>query len=345
MAAYIIKRLLGGFLVLMLILFISNWLIRLIPGSYEELMKMEGNSFFESETIKSEKNPLFYFSIIPDKSENYRWSSILPDFKWNGNRNEFHRELVSYASFNFGKSLVDGVEVRRKFLTALPWSLILEIPAILLTIVLSIWFALRRVRFPNSLFMKTIDNALVWIHSIPGFWLATMLLLLFANPDVLHWFPTGFQSVSSYNPFAIWIYYPQYLVLPLICLVLPALAYLVRMIKNGLEESLQKLFWKRALSTGLSYQQALYNEALPLALIPLIAWCAGILPALISGSLIIEQIFSVPGLGRLMYLSISMRDWPVVQFLFMLGAAMTILGFIISDLLLRFADPRIKLDQ
>jgi peptide/nickel transport system permease protein len=264
---------------------------------------------------------------------------------WNGNRNEFHKKLFSFASFNFGKSLVDGVEVKNKFLTALPWSLILEIPAILFTIVFSIWFAMRRVRFPNSLFMKTIDNGLVWVHSIPGFWLATMLLLLFANPNVFQWFPSGFQSVSSYNPFTIWIYYPQYLLLPLVCLILPALAYLVRMIKNGLEESLQTLFWKRAISTGLSYQQALYKEALPLALIPLIAWCAGILPALISGSLIIEQIFSVPGLGRLMYLSISMRDWPVVQFLFILGAAMTIVGFIISDLLLRFADPRIRQEK
>ena len=316
-------------------------MIRLIPGSYDELMEAEDISLNERASIQQIKEPLFYFTIIPEKNDENDLNSILPVFKWNGLHNEFHQKLMSYCTFNFGNSLIDGVAVSKKIATALPWSLILQIPAILLIIILSIWIAFRRIRFPDSILMKSIDSVLIWIHSIPGFWLATMLLLLFANPDVLHWFPSGFQMISSDNPFSIWFYYPQYLILPLLCLILPALAYLVRLIKNGLEENLQKLFWKRALSTGLSYKQALYIEALPLALIPLIAWFAGIFPALISGSLIIEQIFSVPGLGRLMFLSISMRDWPVVQFLFLLGSALTILGFIISDLLLRLVDPRI----
>lgn len=342
MTLFIIRRLFNGFLMLFLILLISSWMIRLIPGSYDELMKSEDIVLHDEVSIQTENNPLFYFNIIPIKTDSQFLSSILPIFIWNGFNNEFHQRLLMYGTFNFGKSLIDGEDVKNKFLNALPWSLILQIPAIILVIVLSIWFALRKIRFPSSVPLKTIENVLIGLHSIPGFWLATMLLLIFANPDVLHWFPSGFQAVSSYNPYTLWIYYPHYLILPLCCIVLPALAYLVRLIKNGLEDTLQQLFWKRALSSGLSFQQALYKEALPVALIPLIAWFAGIFPALISGTLIIEQIFSIPGLGRLMFLSISLRDWPVVQFLFFLGSAMTIIGFIISDVLLRYFDPRIS---
>jgi ABC-type dipeptide/oligopeptide/nickel transport system permease component len=105
------------------------------------------------------------------------------------------------------------------------------------------------------------------------------------------------------------------------------------------------LFWTRAISTGQTKQSALWTEALPLAMIPLIAWLAGIFPALISGSLIIEQIFGIPGLGRLMYLSIYLRDWPVVQFIFMLAAFLTIAGFIITDILLQLVDPRLRMTK
>jgi peptide/nickel transport system permease protein len=319
-------------------------MIRLIPGSYEELIQSEEIQMQENLAVKAPDNSLFYFSILPEKKETVNLRSVLPNVKWNGIENEFHNKLLSYCSFRFGNSLIDGVDVRTKVAKALPWSLILLLPAILIVISLSIWIAFRRVRFPDSKILSAIDSSLVWIHSIPSFWLATMFLLLFANPDMIHWFPSGLQSVSSENPYLIWIQYPHYLILPLLCLVLPALAFLIRLIKNGLENTQRKLFWKRALSSGLSIDKALFKEALPLAMIPVIAWFAGIFPALISGSLIIEQIFSIPGLGRLMYLSVSLRDWPVVQFLFFLGSALTIFGFIVSDFLLRYVDPRLNED-
>lgn len=342
MMRFIITRLLGGFFLLLFILLICLWMVRLIPGSYDELMKSEENVTQQNENRNANPIPLFYFSIIPEKKTGDDLFSVMPILQWNGLNNEYHQKLKSYATLRFGKSLIDGVEVKDKFIHAFPWSLILQIPAIILVIVFSLWIALKRIQYPDSSALRFIDNGLIWLHSIPGFWLATMLLIFFANPDMLQWLPSGLQAVSSENPFTLWFYYPQYLLLPLLCLVLPALAYLVRLIKNGLENSLQQLFWTRALSSGMSVQQALWKEAMPLAMIPMIAWFAGIFPALISGSLIIEQIFSIPGLGRLMYLSISMRDWPVVQFLFLFGSALTIIGFIVSDALLHYVDPRLN---
>ncbi|MBK9108894.1 MAG: ABC transporter permease [Saprospiraceae bacterium] len=167
-------------------------------------------------------------------------------------------------------------------------------------------------------------------------------VIFFANATYFKWFPTGMQSINTKDPFYSWLYHPSYFFLPLVCLVLPALAYLVHMLRNGLMESMESPFWIKAISTGVSFRRALISEALPQASIPLAGWLAGILPALFSGSVIIEQIFSIPGLGRLLYLSIYARDWPVVQFLFFFSSALTILGFIAADFLIRILDPRIK---
>ncbi len=342
---FIVHRLITGFFLVLILLLICIWMVRIIPGSYKDLLMTEEYQLSGELSTDLQKPPLFYFTIFPIKKPDQELNSIWPQFEWNGTSNEFHQHVKSYAGFHFGKSLTDGVAVQEKVIKALPWSLIIQIPAIFLILISSIYFAFKKIQYPDSTLLKIIDKILIWIHSTPGFWLATILLLLFANPDFLAWFPSGMQGVSSSNPWLLWFTNPQYLILPLLCLVLPSLAYLVRLIKNGLEESIGKLYWKRALSSGLSIHQALYKEALPLALIPLIAWLAGILPALISGALIIEYIFSIPGLGRLMYLSISMRDWPVVQFLFVLASVLTILGFLISDILLRYADPRIQGDK
>ncbi|MBK9722457.1 MAG: ABC transporter permease [Saprospiraceae bacterium] len=342
MVYFIAKRLLSGFFMLLVIFFISIWMIRLIPGSYEELIMADEKQSLEYNKSSQNTLPLFYFSMLPEQEIIFNGLNVFPHFIWNGLQCSFHQKLKQYVSMDFGNSLIDQVPVKTKISKAFPWSLALQIPALFIVIILSFWVAYRSVRFPNSKWMQSIGLILVWLHSVPGFWLATLLLLLFANPDALHLFPAGMQGVASKNPFEIWIYFPNYYILPLCCLVIPSLAYLTRFIKNGLEESIQKPYWTRALSSGLSWKQALRKEALPNALIPLIVWVSGIFPALISGALIIEQIFSIPGLGRLMFQSISSRDWPVVEFLFLLGAMMTILGFLISDFLLRYFDPRIQ---
>lgn len=342
MGVFILKRLIGSLMTLLLIFFISSWIISLIPGSYDDLIKADE---FNSELKQSStqiKSTIFYFSIFPDKGRVENWSDYLPDFKWNGLQNSFHNKLVSFCTFQFGYSIIDRVSVSEKIGKALPWSFALQLPAIIFVIIISIFIASKSILYPDSKLLKILNLLLLWIHSIPGFWLATILLFLFANPDVLPLFPSGMQSISFIHPFKLWILYPQYYILPLLCLVIPSLAYLTRFIKNGLEDSLQRPFWIRALSSGLSVKQALKSEAMPHALIPLIVWLSGIFPALISGSLIIEQIFSIPGLGRLMYQSIAIRDWPVVEVLFILGSFMTILGFFISDVLLRVFDPRIQ---
>lgn len=341
MSFFIFKRIVFGIFSLILVLFLSCWLIRLIPGSYQEIMKGESDAQHEGQTMDPEYLPLFYFSWIPSKIDSMQTAAILPRFSWNGFENNFHNQLTNYLAGNFGKSLIDQQAVSKKFKDALPWSLSFQLPAILLILSISIWLGRISLMYPKSLALKFINSSLIWIHAIPVFWLASLLLLCFANPDYLKIFPSGMQSLSGTNPWLIWIQQPEFMILPLVCFIVPSLAYLSRLIKNGMEEVTHKFYWIRAISSGMSYRQALKDEAFPVVMIPLIAWIGNLFPALISGSLIIEQIFSIPGLGRLMYHSISVRDWPQVQFLLMLGSALTIIGFLVSDILYRIYNPQL----
>ncbi|MBK7357709.1 MAG: ABC transporter permease [Saprospiraceae bacterium] len=341
MVSFIFKRIGFGIFSLILVLYLSCWLIRLIPGSYNEIMLSENAGQHESQTIDPVQIPLFYFSWIPSKTDSMQTASILPQFWWNGVNNNFHNKLTEYLSGDFGRSVVDQQAVSKKFKDALPWSLSFQLPAIGLILCISIWLGRSSVMYPKSIGLKIINSCLIWIHAIPVFWLASLLLLFFANPDFLKIFPSGMQSLSISNPWLIWIQQPEFMILPLVCFIIPSLAYLSRLIKNGMEEVTHKFYWIRALSSGMSYRQALKDEAFPVVMVPLIAWIGSLFPALISGSLIIEQIFSIPGLGRLMYHSISVRDWPQVQFLLLLGSALTIFGFLISDILYRIYNPQL----
>jgi ABC-type dipeptide/oligopeptide/nickel transport system permease component len=220
MMRFIIYRLLGSFLMLMILLLICLWMIRLIPGSYEDLLELDEYNLRYESNLQIEKKPLFYFSVFPVASTIPKNQTIWPEFTWNGLQNEFHQNMVSYFSLQFGKSISDGVSVKDKFLKALPWSLMIQVPAILIILICSVFFAIRSIQYPDSKILKSIDTILIWIHSLPGFWIATLLLLLFANPVVFAWLPSGMQAVSSSNPFILWFTSPQYLILPLISLAL-----------------------------------------------------------------------------------------------------------------------------
>lgn len=336
MGSYIIKRLTSGIGIVLFILVLGMWMIEQIPGNYADSQTEVPPYESELRTVNKE-DPLFYWTLIRGHELDKEWNP-----KWNGLRNEFHKTLCNYLQLHFGNSSIDGVPVIHKFTKAFPWSVAVQLPAILILLGLGLFFSIESTLHRDHWFIRLLDYLLMAFTSVPGFWLASLLLLFFANALFFKWFPTGMQSINHQNPFYCWWAYPSYFILPLVCLVVPSLAYLVRILRNGLKECMDSPHWIRAISTGMSLRRALFLEALPQAAIPMAAWMAGILPALFSGSILIEQIFSIPGLGRLLYMSIYARDWPVVQFLFFLSSGLTVLGFIISDVLIRFLDPRIK---
>ncbi|MEO6189167.1 MAG: ABC transporter permease [Saprospiraceae bacterium] len=293
--------------------------------------------------IKKPFKPIFYWSVLPrfTKEEKLDPSSlplsgILPVFKWNGIHNVYH-EWLTQTSY----SLRDSKDVSAKVFEAIQWTLVIQIPALILIFILGIYLAEWSVKSKNNNAGIRVTKILTAFHSVPVFWLASLLLIFFTGQGFLHIFPSSFVSADVVSPFEFWTTKIHYIILPLIAIVLPALAVIYNLARNNILSNMEKPFWKRTMSSGLSQNEAIKQEARPLAMIPLIAWIASAIPFLISGSIIIENIFSIPGTGRLLFQSIGFRDWPVVHALFMLASFLTILGIQIAELVQLKLDPRL----
>ena len=135
--------------------------------------------------------------------------------------------------------------------------------------------------------------------------------------------------------------YP-YLVLPIICLAYPAIAFIARQARSSMIDVLGQEFIKTARAKGLPEKTVIWKHGVRNALFPIITLVATVLPAAIAGSVVIEYIYNIPGLGRTLFESINEQDWPIVFAIMMLGAVLTIAGILLSDILYAMADPRVK---
>ncbi len=344
MILFIIRRIISGILLgLFMVLFVL-WMIEQIPGSYVDIIKAEDpNDNSLVHTTNTKEIPLFYFSILPLKVDpliSNETQSFWPDPRWNGLNNKYHLWMTQSQY-----SVRDQRPVSSKIYEAFGWTMCVQLPAIILIFGLGIYLGFWSVKTSQKKLPQYLNFFLTGLHSVPVFWIASLLLLVFCNPNFIQLFPSTFISDQEMSPINIWFRQPQYLILPLISLVLPSLAILYNMTRQGLIDQQQKPFWFRALSVGLSQQNVLKKEVLPLALIPVLGWIASALPFLIGGSIVIETIFSIPGTGRLLFQSIYYRDWTVVQALFMWGVGMTILGMLLADVCQRVYDPRLEVEQ
>jgi peptide/nickel transport system permease protein len=167
--------------------------------------------------------------------------------------------------------------------------------------------------------------------SMPNFWLGPLLIIAFAIN--LTWFPVSGREEGLRSLF-----------LPSLTLGLSLAAILTRLIRVSLAEELNQLYVTTALSKGVTRQRAIFRHALRNALIPVITVIGLQFGSLLTGAIITEQIFSWPGLGRLLILSINARDYPQVQASILIIALTYILVNLATDLLYAFVDPRIQYD-
>ncbi|NJO86638.1 MAG: ABC transporter permease [Lewinella sp.] len=132
------------------------------------------------------------------------------------------------------------------------------------------------------------------------------------------------------------------MVLPVFCLVAPALAFLSRQMRVAAVEELKQAYVLTARLKGLGVHQILWGHVLRNALFPVITLLAGLLPALLAGSVLIELIFNLPGMGGLLVEAVLASDWPVVLAVLLLNGLLTVLGLLVADLLYAVADPRLR---
>ncbi|MGQ0570227.1 MAG: ABC transporter permease [Armatimonadota bacterium] len=177
--------------------------------------------------------------------------------------------------------------------------------------------------------------------SLPGFWFALVLILVFT--DRLGWLPaSGIRPVgtSGFSPSAIW----PYVLMPTVVQCLSILPFLVRYARSSILENLGQEYVLVAHSKGLSRGRVMWGHVLRNSLIPVVTVIGLLIPLLLSGSVIVETIFAVPGIGRLAITGALSRDYPVVMTTTVLGALLIIASNLLTDVSNALLDPRIRYD-
>jgi microcin C transport system permease protein len=257
--------------------------------------------------------------------------------------------LVNFARFDLGRSFMHNKDVWELIKEKLPVSISLGLWSFLLAYLVSVPLGIAKAVREGSRF-DTATTLLVLVgYAIPGFVLGILLIVLFAGGTFFDWFPL--RGLTSDNwaelswPARIADYF-WHLTLPLICLTIGAFAVTTMLTKNTFVEEIRKQYVLVARAKGLSQQRVLYKHIFRNALIPLVTgFPAAFVGAFFAGSVLIETLFSLDGLGLLGYEAVIRRDYPVVLGSLYLFTLIGLAVKLVSDLLYRVVDPRVQFES
>lgn len=185
---------------------------------------------------------------------------------------------------------------------------------------------------------------------MPSFFVGVLLLMLLANPDVISIFPpSGIKPIGGYDDNSSliekFLVSVPYMILPLICYTYSSLAFISKLTASSLQEQLQLDYIKTAKAKGLNAKQIIWNHALKNSALPLITVFSSVFPTIIGGSIIIESIFTIPGMGLETVKAIIAQDYPVVIAIITLSSILTIFSYLMADILYAIIDPRIRVTK
>ncbi len=271
---------------------------------------------------------------------------ILPSLRWHGLDNRFYHWVGRLFSADGRVSLVDGVPVADKIGAALRWTLSLSLISLILAIVLSMMIALWQSWSTRSWAVRITDGFMYAIYALPLFWLATLMIVFFTTDHYGSWtnvFPSigikpwmlGDSAIANLGVYA------KQLILPVFCLLLANMSYLTRQLRTDLKRQREQPYVTSVRAKGVSRWRLIYHHLLPNALVPYITIVTGAIPRALVGSVVIEEIFNLPGVGKLMLQSIHQSDWPVSISIIILVGIVTIFSYILADVLYMIFYPQI----
>ncbi len=245
------------------------------------------------------------------------------------------------ARLDFGVSFVTGQGVIDEIAKRLPITLTMNIIAMVLVFIFSIALGVRAaLRFEHRTDHAIRQLALV-SFAMPSFFLALVLILLLSY--TLGWFPiTGLHSIEPKTGIAYYLDMAWHLVLPVGVMVFLGLGSMIVYIRSLTLEILKSDYYFFARSRGLDSKKLMRYYILPNLMPPVVTLLGLSLPGLIGGSVILEQIFGIEGMGQLFYLSALSRDYPVIMGILMVTAFLTLLGNMVADLVLLRLNPYAK---
>lgn len=259
----------------------------------------------------------------------------------------FYKYWWNLVHLDFGQSTVDRRPVLPTIVSKLRYSLSLTLVSVLLAyliaIPLGVWSAVRQ----NTKADTALTVTLFVLYSLPTFFVGTVFLRLFTEGDPLAWFPAGdFESLeaSQLTTLARLKDITWHLALPVATYTLGSLAALSRYARTGLVDVIRADYIRTARAKGLSEFVVVVKHAARNGMIPILTLLGSLLPVLVSGSVVVEVIFNIPGMGLYLYDAINLRDYNAVMGVLMIASVLTLVGILASDLSYAFADPRITFD-
>lgn len=215
--------------------------------------------------------------------------------------------------------------------------------ALLLMAGLAIPVGLRSALRPGGFFDRAASAVLFVLYSLPNFWIAVLLILLLGVKwDLLPFMGMRSDAYDSLGPAARLLDVLRHALLPAVCLAYGGMAFVARFTRGAVLEALSRDFVRVARAKGLSARQVLFRHAFRNALLPMLTLGGLLVPALVSGSVIIESLFAWPGLGQLYMKAVFTRDYPLILAESVLGAAVVLGSTLAVDLAYSAVDPRVR---
>jgi microcin C transport system permease protein len=367
MGAYIIRRLLFMVPTMFGIMLVAFTVVQFAPGGPVEqvIAKLTGSDTSATSRISGSPGGDFGSrgmaqggSQVDSATSKYRGAQGLdPEFIKRLEKQfgfdkpapeRFALMLWNYARFDFGKSYFRDISVLQLVKEKLPVSISLGVTLTLLTYLISIPLGIRKAVDDGSPFDTWTSSIIVIGYAIPGFLFAILLIIVFAGGTFFDWFPLRGLVSENWAQLPWWRKVPDFLwhlVLPITAMGLSAFATMTLLTKNSFLEEIRKQYVLTARAKGCTRQQVLYGHVFRNAMLIVIAgFPSAFVHAFFTGSLLIETIFSLDGLGLLGFESVLNRDYPVVFATLYIFSLIGVVVNLISDLTYTWIDPRIDFE-
>ncbi len=331
MTEYVIKRILLFIPTLIIITMITFLVCRLAPGDPTEMKigRTQEAQKSDAKNLMTEQAKEFYKKKFGLDKPLYMQYLI-----WMGNM----------LQGDFGNSFKDNRPVMDKILERLPVSISITLTAFfliyLVAIPVGIYSAARQYSFADRL--TTVF--LFILYSLPNFWVGTLAIVFLCNVEYFKIFPTAGIRSEDFDTLTMFGKIQDrfmHMFLPVTISSLTSFAFTSRQMRSSMLEVIRQDYIRTARAKGLSEKKVVLKHALRNSLIPIVTLVGGLLPAMVGGSVIIESIFSIPGIGQLAFQAILDRDYPLIMAELVLTSVLTVVGILLVDILYSFIDPRI----
>ena len=251
---------------------------------------------------------------------------------------QYIRWMEKLLQGDLGRSMITGQPVIDRFAIAIPNTLKLTVTAFVLSFTLSIVVGVVSATRRYTIVDQTVTVFSFAGLAIPGFFLGLLLMLLFAIK--LKWLPaTGMYTVGQEGNFLNGV---KHMIMPLIALAINDIAGTSRYVRSSLLEVLKMDYIRTARSKGLSERIVTYKHALRNSLMPVVTFLGLGMASFVGGSIVIENLFAWPGMGRVIIGAVFQNDYPMVMAGNLLFAGLTVIGNMVADIMYAVVDPRVK---